>query len=115
MSDELNGPEDPENLVRDGLSGVAHPVPRDGGAGAVESWGGTEGSGHVPGGSSGEAGVANSAGGIAYRSDDDAGGRSSGTAEAEAKGLNAAAGPAAAQEAGTPDDRGLATDTSPSD
>jgi hypothetical protein len=112
MSDELNGPEDAENVVRDGLSGVAHPVPRDGGAGAVASWDGTEGSGQVPGGSSGEAGIANSAGGVAYRSD---GGSSSGTAEAEAKGLNVAAGPAADQEARTSDDRGLATDTSPSD
>jgi hypothetical protein len=87
MSDELNGPEDEGNVVRDGLSGVAHPVPRDGGAGAVVSWSGTEGSGQVSG--------------------------SSGTAEVE--GLNAAAGPAADQEARTSDDRGLATDTSPSD
>jgi len=90
MSDELKDPAGSENLVRDGLSGVAHPVPRDGGAGAVESGGGTVGSGL------------------------DAGGSGSGAAEAEAKGLNAAAGPAADQEAGTPDNRGLATDTSSS-
>lgn len=90
MSDQLNGPAGSENLVRDGLSGAAHPVPRDGGAGAVESGNGTEGSGPVPDG------TGSSAAGV------------------EAAGLNASAAPPADQEAGTPDDRGLATDTSPS-
>ncbi|NKX56166.1 hypothetical protein [Arthrobacter mobilis] len=116
MSEELSGPKGSEDLVRDGLSGAADPVPRDGEDSQAEPGGGAEGFGDVPGGSGSEPGTANSAGGVATRDAGNAeGGSSSGTAEAEARGLNAAAGPAADEEAGTPDNRGLTTDITPSD
>jgi len=123
MDDDLTGVENgsesgPESPVRDGLS-TADPLPRDGGPGLPEPPGEEaareEAAGDMPGGSGGETEMANSAGGIVYKDSGDGGGSSSGTAEEEAVGLNEAAGPAAEREAGTPDNRGLATDTSPSD
>ncbi|NKX50502.1 hypothetical protein HER39_07960 [Arthrobacter deserti] len=114
MSEESNlVPNGAENVVRDGLT-TPEPLPRDG-AGPVEPAGED---GDLPGGAGsagGETGMANSAGGIMYQDDDEAPGSSSGTAAAEVAGLNAPAGPAADQESGTPDDRGLTTDISPSD
>jgi hypothetical protein len=117
MSEDYDGVEngsesEPESPVHDGLSS-AQPIPRDetGPAEPTDE----EASGTVPGGSGGEAGMANSAGGIMDKDTVDAQGSSSGTAETEAAGLNAAAGPAADQESGTPDDRGLTTDITPSD
>lgn len=110
--------------VRDGLSGAANPIPRqtpeqsETPAETAADDAALDAAQEQPSGTgddaAGDAGTANSAGGLAPVEDaGDDGGNSA--ARGQALGLNEAAGPAEEKDNESPDDRGLTTDVSPSD